>query len=126
MSIDSAVNTMVNNLFDQLGEVISVMKPVVTSVGSISQTVIQETSNAGFCYVMVGIALCCLAALSYSLFYSTSRLTIDKEEKAFIMGWAVAGAFICGFIGILFVAYNLMCWVAPTKTVILEIIDKIT
>ena len=116
MSMDATMNNVVNNLFDKFGEVIKAVEPIMVSVGSISQTVVQETANAGFAYTMIGGGLNCFA----------HRLTTNEGLLERIFGWTIFSGIVFGLIGLICVVCNVQFWIAPTKTVILEVIDKLT
>jgi uncharacterized BrkB/YihY/UPF0761 family membrane protein len=120
------MNSVVNNLFDQFGAIVKAMEPVVASAASISQTVVQETANAGFTYVMFGMVFLCLTAICGGLCCFADRITEDKDLRLFIHGWTLFGGIVFGLVGFLCVICNIQFWIAPTKTVILEVLNKIT
>lgn len=124
--MSSATNTIVNNLADRLGEVAKVMGPAIEKVGVISQKVIQETANSGFVNTMIGLGVVCSAIVFSFILIRIAKSITDDDDMLWVL---IAGASVIVALaiplGLIVIATNINNWIAPTKQVILEIVEHI-
>lgn len=129
--ISETINTVVNNVTDRLGEVIEFIKPAIEAVNTVSITVVQETTLAGFAYVVLGIIAIILSILFILCSIQASRLSgrakevEDKGEQSrneCVSGWMIALGITSCVIGIACILANLGCWLAPTREVLREVV----
>jgi hypothetical protein len=125
--MQDTVNAVVNNLADRTGDAVSALAPAIDKVGEISQTVIQETTNYGFYGVMMGLVIIGIASLS-CLFLALEirflrKTDGDREFPTILLTFVTA---LLGVIGFIVVGENFQPWIAPTKQVIYEVIEKCT
>ena len=99
--MSEAVNSVVNNLSDKLGEVAEMAGPIFEKMNTISETVMQETVNSGFIYTMVGIGVLGLAAMCViiAVWIIKSERIADYKFKQALVGWTVFAAFVLAVVG---------------------------
>lgn len=116
--MNNAVNVVVNNLADKLGE-------AVETVGTVSRTIVQETAHVGFVYTMIGCALIIVACLSivHPIYV---WLYVDEQKKHDgTVCLSIINAIICLVAGLATVAASLNDWLAPTREVVRELIQNL-
>ena len=123
--MSNTVNAVVNNLADRCGEAVEMVSPIIESVAAISQTVVQETANSGFTYTIVGLGLCCLAAICFALIIPTGRLVANNESRNALVSILIVGTISFAIVGFVVMMANLDDWIAPTKQVVREIAANI-
>ena len=119
--MNNPINEVVNNIAERFS-------PAVESLSAISQTIVQETSNAGFAYTMLGVglfslSLLCLAIMVWALKYLDTQK--DECAKELTITFTILAAMIFFVSGWCLVENNLSNWIAPTRGVVMEIV-KIT
>jgi uncharacterized membrane protein YgdD (TMEM256/DUF423 family) len=113
--MDSTINSVVNNFADRIGEITTATTPAIESANKVAQIVIQETSNVGFMYCMIGAVLACLSLI----FIIAARKTSGWAKELLTMGIVLFPV-----ISFVVIMCNLSDWFAPTRSVIREIINN--
>ena len=123
--MSGAVNAVVNNLSERLGEVVEVVGPVIKTVGDVSQTVVQETASAGFIYSMVGIGLVVLGFICLMVVYLCSKMGNRSDMRIASLVITLCLGIASVIKGLITIMVSLDKWIAPTKHVVLEVLEKI-
>jgi archaellum component FlaG (FlaF/FlaG flagellin family) len=123
--MSDTVNAVVNNLADRCGDMAEAIGPVFEIASDISQTVVQETANSGFAYTIVGLGLCCLAAICLATIILIMRLVTNNEARNTLIAILVVGTILCAAVGFTVTMVNLSDWIAPTKQVFREVVSQI-
>lgn len=123
--MSETVNAVINNVFDRIGEVVQVVEPIIKSVGTISQTVVQETAYTGFVHTVIGFGCCCLAVVFVVVLIFSEKYVKTKEVRETIEWGAILCTILFVLVGPCLILCNLRYWLAPTREIILMTIDKI-
>ena len=132
--MSETINAVVNNVSDRLGEIVEFVRPVIEAVNAVSITVVQETSLAGFAYVLLGISsiimgvpfvICSIRAARLSREAGEAGDKGGESSQGCIFGWMIALSAVAFIIGIPCVLANLGSWLAPTREVLREVITHI-
>ena len=132
--MSETINAVVNNVSDRLVEIVEFVKPAIEAVNTVSVTVVQETSVAGFAYVALGVIALILGIPFILCSIRASRLSgeaddaNDKGAKArydCVFAWMIALSVISFVVGIPCTLANLGSWLAPTREVLREVITHI-
>ena len=119
------INSVVNNIADRFGDATEAVRPAMKSAVNISQTVVQETANSGFAYTMVGLGLFVLIAVCAAVMVWSEKWLEDRKVVGEIWGSMIACMIVFAVTGFIVVMCNLNNWIAPTKEVVREIVEKI-
>ncbi len=107
---------------DTINEILNRIGEVIGKIGDISQTVIQETSNSGLYYTGMGLGLFLIGFLMFlSAPILSKYLKINSDTYVLL----VAPGAIFSFVGITTILVNLQYWIAPTRQVVYEMMNKI-
>jgi len=120
--MNETVNTALSSLSSTFGS-------AVESLATIGTTVVQETSDIGFTYIVVGLSLIVVGILflfaAIKVARNWGKWFTEKDWKEGVVIWLsiIAAAFVA--LGIGLATANLPSWVSPTKEVAREIISRL-
>ncbi len=123
--MSNAVNAVINNLSDRLGDVVEAIGPMVETAGAISTTVVEETSRTGFVYTMLGLVFLGIAGILSVCFVRESRRPKKEGQSGDACGLFGVGITFSALVGVITIMCSLTHWLAPTKEVIREVIKNI-
>lgn len=123
--ISDVVNSVINNLADRLDEVVVALSPVVESANAIAHTVVQETMNVGMGYTAMGCGLIGVAVLMVICIIWVVNYVKEKGIREMTLTVLIILSIVIGFIGVVVILANLQDWLAPTKSVIRELVQAL-
>lgn len=116
--MNNVVNAVIDNLADRFGEATEI-------VGTISQTVVQETATVGFVNTMIGLGLMLIAGFITVVGSRVIRKIQDKNEREALTCCTAILSFIAGATGFGIGMHNLPIWLAPTREVLREVVKNL-
>ncbi len=112
-----AVNDIVNNLFDRFDDVLRIATPALQQATQVSSTLIMETAQLGCAFCLVGLLFLFLSALC------VVGICMVKKDSHKTELFIVMCVFF--FIGLCIFLGSIGEYLAPTKTVVMEVIKII-